>query len=96
MRINVAMMDALGALGEKEVPFRFIHQPGEADFDFVARGYQAHGFDAEVKPFFADMASCYAVSDLVVCRVVRHDRRMAICGKAASIPYPMRPININS
>ena len=89
-RINVAIMDALSILGEKKVPIRFIHQTGETDFDFVSRGYQAHGFEAEVKPFFADMASCYAVSDLVVCRAGASTiAELAVCGKAAVlIPYP--------
>ena len=89
-RINVAMMDALSTLGEKKASVRFIHQTGEADFDFVSRGYQAHGFEAQVKPFFEDMASCYAISDLVVCRAGASTiAELAICGKAAVlVPYP--------
>ena len=89
-RINVAMMDALSTLGENKVSVRFIHQTGEADFDFVSRGYQGHGFDARVSPFFEDMASCYAVSDLVICRAGASTiAELAMCGKAAIlIPYP--------
>jgi len=89
-RINVAMMEALSSLEAVKSRFRFIHQTGREDVDFVSKGYRERGFDALVRPFFEEMAMRYQISDLVVCRSGASTvAELATCGKAAIlIPYP--------
>jgi UDP-N-acetylglucosamine--N-acetylmuramyl-(pentapeptide) pyrophosphoryl-undecaprenol N-acetylglucosamine transferase len=89
-RINVAMMEALSSLEAVKSRLRFIHQTGREDIDFVSKGYHERGFDALVRPFFEEMAMCYQISDLVVCRSGASTvAELAACGKAAIlIPYP--------
>jgi UDP-N-acetylglucosamine--N-acetylmuramyl-(pentapeptide) pyrophosphoryl-undecaprenol N-acetylglucosamine transferase len=89
-RINVAMMEALSHLEKMKSSLRVIHQTGRGDFDFVSNGYEVKGFDALVRPFFDDMASCYGRADLVICRAGASTiAELAACGKAALlIPYP--------
>jgi len=89
-RINRAMIEALDALAGIKSSLRVIHQTGKDDLDFVSRGYQEKGFDALVRPFFENMASCYATSDVVICRAGASTiAELAVCGKAAIlVPYP--------
>ena len=89
-RINQAVIEALDRLAPVKSSVTFIHQTGEADLDFVARGYQGKGFEAVVRAFFEDMAACYQVSDLVLCRSGASTvAELAACGKASIlVPYP--------
>jgi UDP-N-acetylglucosamine--N-acetylmuramyl-(pentapeptide) pyrophosphoryl-undecaprenol N-acetylglucosamine transferase len=89
-RINRAMIEALDALAGIKSSLRVIHQTGKIDLDFVSRGYQEKGFDALVRPFFENMGSCYATSDVVICRAGASTiAELAVCGKAAIlVPYP--------
>ena len=89
-RINRAMIEALDALAGIKSSLRVIHQTGKDDLDFVSRGYQEKGFDALVRPFFENMGSCYATSDVVICRAGASTiAELAVCGKAAIlVPYP--------
>ncbi|MEW6377274.1 MAG: undecaprenyldiphospho-muramoylpentapeptide beta-N-acetylglucosaminyltransferase [Thermodesulfobacteriota bacterium] len=89
-RINVAMMEALSLLQEKKLSLKFIHQTGNADFEFVSKGYQEKGFEALVRSFFEDMATYYQISNLVICRAGASTiSELAVCGKAVIlIPYP--------
>jgi len=89
-RINWAMIEALDALAGIKSSLRVIHQTGTTDLDFVSRGYQEKGFDALVRPFFENMVSCYATSDVVICRAGASTiAELAVCGKAAIlVPYP--------
>jgi len=89
-RINWAMIEALDALAGIKSSLRVIHQTGTTDLDFVSRGYQERGFDALVRPFFENMVSCYATSDVVICRAGASTiAELAVCGKAAIlVPYP--------
>jgi len=89
-RINRAMIESLDALAEITSSLRVIHQTGKVDLDFVSRGYQEKGIDALVRPFFENMGSCYASSDVVICRAGASTiAELAVCGKAAIlVPYP--------
>jgi len=89
-RINQAVVEALDLLAPVKSSVTFIHQTGEADLDFVERGYQGKGFEAVVRPFFENMAACYQVSDLVLCRSGASTvAELAACGKASIlVPYP--------
>ncbi|MDI7258697.1 MAG: undecaprenyldiphospho-muramoylpentapeptide beta-N-acetylglucosaminyltransferase [Thermodesulfobacteriota bacterium] len=89
-RINLAMMGALTSLQGLKSSLRFIHQTGKEDFDFVSKGYQEKGFENQVRPFIDEMASCYRMADLVICRAGASTvAELAVCGKASIlIPYP--------
>jgi len=88
--INRAMMEALESLEGIKPSLRIIHQTGREDLEAVSQGYRDKGFEAVVRPFFEDMASCYEASDLVICRAGASTiAELSICGKAAIlIPYP--------
>ena len=89
-RINQAMIEALGQLEGIKSSLKIVHQTGREDLDSVSKTYREKGFDARVKPFFEDMATCYRISDLVICRSGASTvAELAVCGKAALlIPYP--------
>ncbi|HIU18173.1 MAG TPA: undecaprenyldiphospho-muramoylpentapeptide beta-N-acetylglucosaminyltransferase [Candidatus Avidesulfovibrio excrementigallinarum] len=87
--INSAVLAALPRL--KGIHIR--HQTGEADFERVKAGYQAHGFTAEeadVTPFITDMARAYAEADLVLCRSgATTVAELALAGKpSVLVPFP--------
>jgi len=88
-RINTAMIEALGHLGDPAGYF-FIHQTGSADEAMVAAAYQRSGAAARVQSFFDDMATQYARAHLVICRAgATTVAEITALGKAAVlIPYP--------
>jgi UDP-N-acetylglucosamine--N-acetylmuramyl-(pentapeptide) pyrophosphoryl-undecaprenol N-acetylglucosamine transferase len=89
-RINQTVIEALGQLEGIKSSLKIVHQTGRDDLDTVSKAYQQKGFDALVKPFFEDMATCYQMSDLVISRSGASTvAELAVCGKAALlIPYP--------
>jgi len=67
--LNEAMTAALPLLKPEKGNLRIFHQTGKADFDKVKEAYVQNGFpDAEVAPFFFDMAGYFENSDLVISR----------------------------
>ena len=78
--------DSGGALAGIEL----IHQTGRADYEKVMKQYLEHGRQAEVAPFFQDMAEVYARADLLVSRAGATTlTELAVLGKPAIlIPYP--------
>ena len=66
-RINLAVMEALALLKEKE-RYYFAHQTGIQDEAALKQAYQKTGVDAAVAPFFDEMARQYQQADLIVCR----------------------------
>jgi UDP-N-acetylglucosamine--N-acetylmuramyl-(pentapeptide) pyrophosphoryl-undecaprenol N-acetylglucosamine transferase len=67
--LNETMIVALPLLAAERDRLRIFHQTGEADFEKVKEAYVQNGFrDAEVAPFFHDMAGYFEKSDLVVGR----------------------------
>ena len=67
-----------------------LHQSGLRDRDATAAAYRAHGIEAEVRAFVDDMASAYAMADLVVSRSgALTVAELAAAGIAAIlIPFP--------
>jgi len=65
-RINAAVVDAAVRLAEAAVTL--IVQTGRDDLDEVRTATTKAGVSATVEPFFDDMATAYAASDLVVSR----------------------------
>lgn len=89
-RINQAVVEALPALEKMKGELRLIHQTGENDYPWVSEAYAKAGWSADVRPFFADMATPLGKADLVICRAGATTlAEITACGKAAIlIPFP--------
>lgn len=88
-RINEAVMDMLSSVVAKQWSCHFIHQTGVSDVERVTKAYQKHGIEAEVQPFFSNMAEAYRKADLVVARSGSSVLEIAACGRPAIlVPYP--------
>ena len=90
-RINMLMLESMARLSkESGLEIILIHQTGSADADRVRGGYGAAGIEAEVAPFFKDMAALYRRADLVVARAGATSlAELAVMGlPALLIPYP--------
>jgi UDP-N-acetylglucosamine--N-acetylmuramyl-(pentapeptide) pyrophosphoryl-undecaprenol N-acetylglucosamine transferase len=66
--INRAAMDAAEFLSPENKRLRIVHQSGERDYTAVRDAYARRAIDAEVAPFFDNMAERFAQADLIVCR----------------------------
>ncbi len=66
--INLAMIDAARELVDRVPGLRLTHQTGVRDLDLVQAAYRTVGLNADVAPFFDDLALRLVESDLVVCR----------------------------
>ncbi len=93
--LNLLMLDAVEQLAAADgttaaVRIRVIHQTGRADYELVRKRYGQLGIEAEVNPFFRDMASIYSQADLVVARAGATSlAELAVMGlPALLVPYP--------
>lgn len=89
--INDLLPKAIGAMDRTHITgLKIIHQTGEKDVDRVRQAYHAMGIEAEVEPFFKEMARVYQDTDLVVSRAGATTlAEIAVLGKPALlIPYP--------
>jgi len=87
--LNEVMTAALPFLKPEKGNLRLIHQTGKADFDKVKEGYVQNGFqDAEVAPFFFDMAGFFEKSDLVVSRAGATTIAELIVAQKAAVLVP--------
>lgn len=66
-RLNACVPAALALLAPHSRP-QVIHQSGKGHAVALRAAYAAVGVEAEVVEFIDDMAHCYAVADLVICR----------------------------
>lgn len=66
--INRAVSDALPHLDAQKETLRFTHQTGERDYNAVRLAYSGRQLNAEVAPFFSNMAEQFAQADLIICR----------------------------
>ena len=90
--LNDTMTAALPLLRPEKPNLRLIHQTGKADFEKVKEAYVQNGFaEAEVAPFFFDMAGCFEKSDLVVSRAgATTIAELIVAGKAAVlVPFAL-------
>jgi len=87
--INRAIIEALDHLNEPE-RIAFTHQTGANDLEWVEAAYSRHGTNADVRPFFEDMATAYKNADLVICRAgATTVAELTALGKPAIyIPFP--------
>ena len=67
-KINQAVIAALELLAPHKHRLTIVHQTGTRDYNEVAPAYTQRGFDAEVAPFFSNMAERFSRADLIVCR----------------------------
>jgi UDP-N-acetylglucosamine--N-acetylmuramyl-(pentapeptide) pyrophosphoryl-undecaprenol N-acetylglucosamine transferase len=66
--LNEAVLAAVGQVREQLVGWRIVHQTGPRLADSVRLAYQQLSVDAEVQPFFDDMAARYRAASLVISR----------------------------
>ncbi|MDB5342716.1 MAG: undecaprenyldiphospho-muramoylpentapeptide beta-N-acetylglucosaminyltransferase [Schlesneria sp.] len=66
--LNEAVMEAVGQVGKPLVGWRIVHQTGPRLADSVRLAYQQQSVDAEVRPFFDDMAARYRAASVVISR----------------------------
>ena len=88
-RINMAIIDALGYLKDKEHLY-FVHQTGAADEQQVNEAYRRNHFRCTVQSFFDNMAELYSRADLLICRAgATTVAEITALGKAVIfIPFP--------
>jgi UDP-N-acetylglucosamine--N-acetylmuramyl-(pentapeptide) pyrophosphoryl-undecaprenol N-acetylglucosamine transferase len=86
----VEVVEAIGRLGPGARRIRVLHQTGAADADAVRARYRDLGVDAEVRPFFGEMADLYEPADLAVCRAgATTIAELLMMGvPAILVPYP--------
>lgn len=89
-KINIAVLEALPHLLFLREQLQFLHASGEKDLEAVTSGFAAHHFRARVYSFIRDMASAYALADLVICRAgATTIAELAALGKPSIlVPYP--------
>jgi UDP-N-acetylglucosamine--N-acetylmuramyl-(pentapeptide) pyrophosphoryl-undecaprenol N-acetylglucosamine transferase len=66
--LNMALTEALPALGARLPELHIIHQTGERDYAEAQAAYLKARVSAEVYPFIEDMPGAFARSDVLVCR----------------------------
>jgi UDP-N-acetylglucosamine--N-acetylmuramyl-(pentapeptide) pyrophosphoryl-undecaprenol N-acetylglucosamine transferase len=64
--LNTAVIGAVETLRETER--RIVHQTGQSDYERVKAAYKKAGVDADVRPFFDDMAETYTNACLLIAR----------------------------
>lgn len=87
--INRAVPAALARIPAVERPFVF-HQAGERHIEALRDAYDEAGVSASCVPFIRDMATQYAMADLVICRAgALTVAELAVAGVGALlIPFP--------
>ena len=89
--INNLFPKVVGTLsGEVIKELKIIHQTGDKDVEGVRRAYDIINIEAQVEPFFTNMASVYSQADLVVSRAGATTlAEISVLGiPAILIPYP--------
>lgn len=65
--LNDLVAQSLQYLNGRE-NLRYIHQSGAVDVDMLREAYALYGVEAEVAPFYDDVAKIYQAADFVICR----------------------------
>jgi UDP-N-acetylglucosamine--N-acetylmuramyl-(pentapeptide) pyrophosphoryl-undecaprenol N-acetylglucosamine transferase len=87
--LNQAMTAALPFLRAEKDNLKIFHQTGKADFDWVQSSYISNGFEeAEVTPYFFEMAGYFERSDLIVSRAGATTIAELIVSQKAAILVP--------
>jgi len=66
--INRAVIEAAEILSPENKRFAIVHQTGDAEYNSLREVYAQRNINAEVAPFFENMAERFAHADLIVCR----------------------------
>jgi UDP-N-acetylglucosamine--N-acetylmuramyl-(pentapeptide) pyrophosphoryl-undecaprenol N-acetylglucosamine transferase len=84
------LLGALPLLLPLRERLQFLHASGEKDLAAMREGFIRCGFAARIYPFIQDMASAYAMADLVVSRAGASTiAELAALGKPSIlVPYP--------
>lgn len=91
-KINETILSALPRLADLKDRISWIHQVGrDADCGMAQAEYARFGFEAEVHPFIADMATAYDKADFCVARSGANSVAELLFLKKPSllIPYPL-------
>ncbi len=88
--LNMRVLEALPHLADLRDRVRITHQTGAKDREYVEKGYQACGFQPDVREFISDMSGAYAEADLVVCRAGATTlAELTVCKKPSIlVPFP--------
>jgi UDP-N-acetylglucosamine--N-acetylmuramyl-(pentapeptide) pyrophosphoryl-undecaprenol N-acetylglucosamine transferase len=89
MVLNETVPRALALIEPQQRP-QVIHQAGQRHLESVRAAYAEQGLSAEVVPFIDDMASAYAVADLVICRAGAMTVSELCAAGVASVLVPLR------
>ncbi len=89
-RINQCLLRALPLLSPLRERLQFLHASGEKDLLTMKESFVRGGFVARVYPFIQNMASAYAMADLVIARAGASTiAELAALGKPSIlVPYP--------
>lgn len=89
-RLNEAGKASWTLFREHQVPVRWIHQTGTADYAEMAQAFAASGAEGQVVPFIENMSQVFGTADLVVCRSgAGAVSELAAAGKPAIlVPFP--------
>jgi len=89
-RINLALLEALPYLVPLREQIQFLHASGERDLLQVEEGLARSHLQGRVCPFIQEMASAYALADLVLCRAgATTIAELVALGKPSLlVPYP--------
>ena len=66
--INNAVRGALEYLADWKGKLRFVHQTGSTQLEEIRQAYASAGFEADVRSFFDEFHTQYALADLIVSR----------------------------
>ncbi|MEN6311064.1 MAG: undecaprenyldiphospho-muramoylpentapeptide beta-N-acetylglucosaminyltransferase [Acidobacteriota bacterium] len=87
--LNQRITAALPHLAAVKDRFRFVHQTGPADLEWVAAKYREHGFDPSgAAAYISDMPAAFGRADLVVCRSGATTLAELIAARKASLLVP--------
>jgi UDP-N-acetylglucosamine--N-acetylmuramyl-(pentapeptide) pyrophosphoryl-undecaprenol N-acetylglucosamine transferase len=89
-KINRSLLEALPHLLPLQGQIQFLHASGEKDLVAMRESFMRSGFVARIYPFIQDMASAYAMADLVISRAGASTiAELAALGKPSLlVPYP--------
>jgi UDP-N-acetylglucosamine--N-acetylmuramyl-(pentapeptide) pyrophosphoryl-undecaprenol N-acetylglucosamine transferase len=88
--LNDAMLQWVAESRHDFDGWRIVHQTGQSQCEAVRTRYAALDCDAEVAPFFDDMAACYRGAGLVISRAGGTTLAELACAgvPAVLVPYP--------